>query len=175
MAGVRKIKSKALRAAVPQSREECTEFIARIGRLQRERKRIETEMNDELSAIRQKYEEMARPMAEEIRQLCVGVQVWCEANRASLTNNGKVKHANLASGEVRWRMRPPRVSLRGKENIIETFKKLGWTQFVRVKEDVNKDAVLADPERATKVPGVKVIQTEDFVIVPFETELEEVA
>lgn len=175
MAKTKRIKSEAALAAIPQSREEATEYIAEIGRLQRERERIQTAMNDELAAVKQRYEEQAKPLADEIASLSTGVQTWCEANRSTLTRHGKVKHANLASGEVKWRTRPPKVTLRGKDNIIETFRRLNLHRFIRIKEDVNKDAILAEPEVGGTVPGVSITQGEDFVIVPFETELEEVA
>jgi len=172
---VTKLKNDAIQYPVPQSRESCTEYIAKIGMLQRERKRIETAMNDAIAALKQQYEEQARPKADEIRALSAGVQVWCEANRMAITSNGKVKFANLAAGEIKWRMRPPRVTLRGKENIIETMKRLGLDRFLRVSVDVNKDALLAEPDVAATIPGVTIKQAEDFVIIPFETELEEVA
>lgn len=172
---ITKLKNNAVKYPVPQSREECTDYIAKIGRLQRDRKRIETAMNDAISAIKQQYEEEARPKADEIKSLSAGVQIWCEANRLSITNNGKVKFANLSAGEVKWRMRPPRVTLKGKDAIIETIKHLGLKRFLRIKEDVNKDAILAEPEKAEAIPGITIKQGEDFVIIPFETELEEVA
>lgn len=47
---------------------------------------------------------------------------------------------------------------------------------LRVKEEVNKEAMLAEPDVARTVAGVTVGSAgEDFVIKPFETELEEVA
>jgi len=172
---IRKIKSAAPRFAIPQSREDCTDYIARIGRAQRERERIQADMNDQLAAIRANYEEQARPHAETIKALSQGVQVWCDANREALTMGNKTKTANLASGEVRWRMRPPKVVIRGLEAVLEALKDLRLDRFVRVKEEVNKEAILADPEALKHVKGVSIDQGEDFVIVPFETELEEVA
>ncbi|MDW7643417.1 MAG: host-nuclease inhibitor Gam family protein [Desulfuromonadales bacterium] len=175
MAKAARVKAAATTHTVPQSREECTEYIAEIGRLQRQRQRIEADLNDQIAAIKQQFEEQARPLADDIRQLSGGVQMWCEANRMDLTRDGKVKFANLASGEVKWRMRPPRVSLRGTENIIDACKRLGLSRFVRIKEEINKEAMLAEPELAATLTGVTISQGEDFVIVPFETELEEVA
>jgi len=170
-----RIKAEAAKVPVPQTRDEAVENIAVIGRLQRQRARIEADMNDELSRVRQRFEEQAKPLADDIRRLTVGVQTWCEANRDALTQGGKVKFANLPSGEVKWRMRPPKVGLRGIETIIEACKKLGLARFVRQKEEVNKEAMLAEPEIAQTIAGVTITQGEDFVIVPFETELEEVA
>jgi len=170
-----KIKTAAAAVPVPQNREEATEYIAEIGRLQRERERIQAAMNDEIAAIKQRYEEQARPMGDRIRQLTEGVHTWCEANRAELTHGGKVKTANLSSGEVRWRVRPPRVNLRNIPGVIDALKSLKLTRFIRVKEEVNKEAILAEPEAVEHIKGISITQGEDFVIVPFETELEEVA
>lgn len=174
MKKITRIKAAAGPAA-PQTKDECVEAIAEIGRKQRERDRIQADMNDELAAIKQKYETLALPLADTIRVLTSGVQTWCEANRDALTNGGKVKFAALASGEIKWRMRPPSIRLKGADAIMELMRKLGLSRFIRVKEEVNKDALLAEPDVAKNIPGVTISQTEDFVIIPFETELEEVA
>jgi len=175
MARKTKIKTEALNLKVPQNRQEATEYIAEIGRLQRERERIQAAMNDEIAAIKQRYEEQARPMADDIRQLTDGIHTWCEANRQELTHGGKVKTANLSSGEVRWRVRPPKVNLRNIPGVIEALKSLKLIRFIRTKEEINKEAILAEPEAVEHIKGISITQGEDFVIVPFETELEEVA
>ena len=90
--------------AVPQTKDQVIEAIAKIGRHQRERTRLEAAMNDELAKVREAWERQAAPHLEAIRDLQQGVQTWCEANRDRLTQNGKVKFARLASGEVKWRM-----------------------------------------------------------------------
>jgi phage host-nuclease inhibitor protein Gam len=170
-----KIKQAASQHWIAQSRDEVVEAIAEIGRRQRERQRLEATMNDELAAIKQKYEEDAAPANEKIRELSKGVQAWCEANRAELTQAGKVKHANLPSGEVKWRMRPPSVAVRGVEAVIDLLKRMNLGRFVRSKEEINKEAILLEPDAVAQVPGIKITQAEDFVIVPFESQLEEVA
>jgi len=171
----KRIKTEAAAGPVPQSREEAAGFIAEIGRLQRERERIKAAMNDRLAELKQEHEESARVPAERIRELAAGVQIWAEANRLELTRRGQVKSARLASGEIKWRTRPPRVNLRGVEGVIAACRKLGLDRFVRVKEEVNKEAMLAEPDLAGTIAGVSITQGEDFVIVPFETDLEEVA
>jgi len=175
MAQPKRIKAAAAAYAVPQSKDQVNENIADIGRLQRERERLRADMNDEIAVIRERYESAALPLAEKIKRLSAGVQTWCEANRAELTGGGKVKYAMLAAGKINWRTRPPKVMLRGKEQIIAALKALGLQRFLRVSEDVNKEAMLADPETAKTITGVAIVQSEDFVITPYETELEEVA
>jgi len=182
---VSKIKQAAALFKIPQRKDETIEAIAEIGRRQRERQRLEAAMNDALAVVKQKFEEDAAPHNEAIRDLSKGVQAWCEANRAQLTQDGKVKYANLASGEIKWRMRPPKVVVRGAETVIELLKQLGLKMFLREKTEINKEAILAGavfqddkilaPTELRAVPGIKLEQAEDFVIIPFESQLEEVA
>lgn len=170
-----RIKQEAAPYPVPQTKDEAIEAIAEIGQRQRERIRIETAMNDELAKIRQGWEAQAAPHLEKIKQLSGGVQLWCEANRDLLTDGGKVKSARLASGDVKWRMRPPSVAIRAADVVIEFLKKAGLHRFIRAKEEVNKEAILCEPEAVAHIKGITITQKEDFVIVPFETELEEIA
>lgn len=170
-----RVKSRAIEDA-PQTKDEVAVQIALIGGKERERQIIEAQMNDELAAIREKYESKARPLAEEINQLFIGVQGWCEAHRDELTMNGKVKTHAFCSGEVKWRTRPPSVSLKNIEQVIEALKSLDLKRFIREKEEVNKEAILAEPEAVKGVRGITIKKDEeDFVIEPFKTELEQVA
>jgi phage host-nuclease inhibitor protein Gam len=160
---------------VPKTKDETIEAIAEIGRRQRERVRIETAMNDDLAKVREAWEKQAAPHTEAIKALSAGIQLWCELHRNDLTQDGKTKTAKLASGEVKWRLRPPSVTLRAVDNIIATLKQLGLDRFLRIKEEVNKEAILCEPETVQHIKGITITQKEDFVIVPFETELEEIA
>ncbi|MBS0212350.1 MAG: host-nuclease inhibitor Gam family protein [Proteobacteria bacterium] len=159
---------------VCQSREEAADAIARIGVAQRERDRIQAAMNDELAAVRASHEADAKPHAERIAELTRGVADWCAAHRASLTQDGKVKFHQFATGEVKWRLRPPSIAVRGVDAVIDTLRKLGLSRFLREKTEIDKEALLKEPDVARSVGGVSLSQKEDFVVVPAETQLEEV-
>jgi phage host-nuclease inhibitor protein Gam len=158
-----------------RSREEVDACIKQIGDAQRRREEIRTAMNEELAAVKARYEEQAAPHSAVIKELGEGVRIWCEANRAELTRDGKTKTARLQAGEIRWRLRPPSVSVRAAGLVIEALKRLGLDRFIRTKEEIDKDAILAEPGAVQDVKGISVVQGEDFVIVPFATELEEVS
>lgn len=170
-----RLKQDAVTVAVPQTQDEAVAAIAAIGRHQRERTRIEADMNDQLALIRQRFEVEAAPHLDKIRALQQGVQVWCEANRAALTDGGRVKHARLASGEVSWRLTPPRVLVRGVETVLAALRQKGLNHMVRTREEVNHDAVLLEPAAVAYIKGISISQREEFIIKPFETELEEVS
>ena len=168
-----RIKTEAAAVAF-QNREEVNEAIAQIGEAQRERARIEAAMNDELALIRARYEEQAAPHAAVIKEFRNGIQIWAEANRIELTREGRTKTVKLAAGEISWRTRPPRVLIRGEGIVLGALKSLGLDRFIRTKEEVDKNAILADPDAVNGVKGISLAQGEDFVIKPFATEIEEV-
>lgn len=166
-----RIKQAAASVTVPQTREQAAEAIREIGERQRELCRLTADMNDELAAVKERWETAADPHKQRIDALTEGVRIWSEANRDTLTQGGKVKTAALTTGEVQWRLRPPSVRITGQEAVLDLLRRLGLTRFIRTKEEVNKEAILNEPEAVAHVAGIAISQGEDFAIVPFEAEL----
>lgn len=165
---VKRIKSTAA-AYVPQNRDAVITDIKRIGDLQREASRLESIMNDAIAEITEKYAAKIAPLKTDVETLSKGVQGWCEANRDELTNGGKVKTANLVTGDVSWRVRPPSVNIRGVDTVMETLERLGLKRFIRKKQEINKEAILLEPKAVAGVAGITVKSgIEDFSIIPFE-------
>ncbi|CDF98173.1 Putative Bacteriophage Mu Gam like protein [Avibacterium paragallinarum JF4211] len=164
-----KLKSDTIRY---QTREEVEIAIKDIGDLQRELQRLATHQNDELAAITEKYAPKITALQEQMKPLQKAIEVWCEANRAELTQNGKTKTGSFNTGEVQWRQRPPSVSIRKADEVLARLRALGLTQFIRTKEEPNKEAMLAEPNIASTVTGITIkTAVEDFVIKPFEQEV----
>ena len=165
-----RLKTKA-QAYVPQTRNDAAADIRKIGDLQRRGARQLAAMNDAIAEITHIHQPLLEALAEQIKTLQEGVQGYCEAHRDELTDGGKVKTASLITGEVQWRQRPPSVSVRGAEAVIDTLKRLGLGKFVRTKEEVNKEAILNEPDEVRGVAGLNIVTgVEDFVITPFEQE-----
>ena len=95
-----RLKQAAAAIAIPQTREQVAAEIAEIGTLNRELARTQADMNDTLARVKEEFETIAEPRRQRINALTQGVQVWCEANRDTLTNGGKVKSAQLTTGEI---------------------------------------------------------------------------
>jgi len=172
MAKPKKLKSVA-QVVVAQSKEEAASMIRQIGDLQRALLRDQAKMNDLIAEITDEYKSKLSPLQEQIEQLQKGVQAYCEAHRDELTSGGKVKFANLVTGNVLWRQRPPSVRITGADAVIDTLKRLGLGMFVRTKEEVNKEAILNEPKVVNGVAGITIVSgVEDFVIEPFEQELD---
>jgi len=59
--------------------------------------------------------------------------------------------------------------VRGAESVLELLKVKGLERFIRTKEEVNKEAILNEPDAVEALPGVTINRDiEDFAIVPFE-------
>lgn len=163
-----RLKAKA-QIYVPQNKDDAAADIRKIGDIQRESLRTTAEMNDAIAVITHNYQPRLDALGEQIKTLQEGVQGYCEAHRDELTDGGRVKTANLVTGEVQWRQRPPSVSVRGAEAVIETLQRLGLSRFVRTKEEVAKDMILNEPDAVKGVAGITIVTgVEDFVITPFE-------
>jgi len=171
MAPKTRLKAKA-QIDVPQNDGEAAADIRQIGDMQREQARVQAEMNDAIAHITATYQPKLEAIGKQISGLQEGVQAFCEAHRDDLTNGGKVKTANLITGEIQWRQRPPSVRITGAESVIETLHRLGLDAFVRTKEEVNKEAILNEPDAVKGVAGISIVSgVEDFVITPFEQEV----
>jgi phage host-nuclease inhibitor protein Gam len=167
-----KLKAKA-QVYAPQTSADCAADIKKLGDLQRDFARMSADMNDEIAKITKHYQPKLESLTERVETLQKGVQTYCEAHRDELTNAGKVKTANFVTGEVQWRQRPPSVTVRGADAVIEALKRLGLSKFVRTKEEVNKEAILNEPDQVRGVAGISIVTgVEDFVISPFEAKAE---
>lgn len=171
---VKKSRIKSAAAAyTPQSREQVSNDIKKIGDLQRELIRTETRINDEIAVITSSNTPAIEALKAELDILQKGVQTWCEANRDEITGGGKTKTANLITGEVSWRTRPDSVVIKGSDAVIDALESFGLHHFIRVKEEINKEAILADKKAVEGIKGISVISgREVFAVTPFEQEIE---
>ncbi len=169
---MKKSRTKGANTPVPQSREEAAQFIHEIGMLQRQVARAEADMNDQIAAAKNRAEKETLGVRDTIDRLTEGLRTWCEANREALTENNKRKFADLGTGKVEWKFAPPKVSIRGVEDVIVRIKTLGLSIFLREKVEIDKEAMLKDPEKARLINGVTIgSDGENFYVEPFESEI----
>lgn len=164
-----RLKSNAMTMNV-QSQDQLIAAIARVGELQREQLRMTADADDRITDIRQALGHGIEPLTSEIDALRKAIHGFCEANRDRLTDGGKSKSAAFTTGEIQWRKRPPSVTVRAADAVIETLRKLGLGRFVREKSEVNKEAVLAEPDAVRGIAGLTINPgLEDFVVVPYDS------
>ena len=157
-----------------QHAEDAADFIKALGEKRRAILRIEHAMNDKVAELKQAFEERALPLKGEVSEIIAAVQAWAETNREELTQRGKIKTVKLTTGEFNWRTRPPKVGVRGKDKVIAALKGLGLTRFVRISEEIDREALLKEKNVATQIQGISISSAgEDFAISPYELEIED--
>lgn len=167
----KRAKTKAPALPVPQTRDEAADAIRRIGELQREIEALQVSAKEDVAAVNDRYAREITRRSDEVDCLTDGLRVWAEARKKELTNDGRTKTARLPTGEVSWRGRPPRVVVRAVEAVLMAIRERSLSQFLRVKEEIDKEAMLADPTLARSIPGVTIASAgEDFVVTPYPAE-----
>ena len=171
----RKVKAAGANIPIPQDDGEARSAIREVGELNREIMRMTAEMNDKVAVLQEEYGNRVAPLREAVGVKIDGLKMYCEVNRDRLTGGGKVKFARFATGQVSWRLRPAKVTIRGIDEVIAAIKAVGLGErFLRVKEEPNKEAMLEDRVTAGMIRGVSIgSDGEDFIVEPFETELQE--
>ncbi len=173
----------------PQSREECAVAIAEYGRVQADRQRTLDEMNEKIRAVTQDYEAELETFDESLKLRHLAIQTWCEANRVGLAEDNGVKYIQLTTGRVEWRKAPDKITAPNKpenlDTVLKMLKEKHLERFIRVKEEINKEAMLAEktpvPEEGSKpakpgllvlihgIPGLSLVQgKEEFHVKPLE-------
>lgn len=136
-------------------------------------KKKEAAMNEKIAQLQQKFSEEVNSMIEENGKLTGEIQAFCMANKQDFEKERTMK---LATGELGYRNNPPKVmQLNRKYSInttIELVKKIFKGEYLRVKEEIDKESILADYSSKelndTKLAsvGLKIDQGETFFIKP---------
>lgn len=161
-------KTKPAAIVLVTTRAEADEQLGVLGRAYRSKAAIEVEMQKAMQEATARFS----PRLEKITVLIEATERdltdWCEGHRAELLE-GESKTATIGVHQVQFRMKPPKVSLRDVEKVIENIKRLKFKNlFLRTKEEVNKEAMLAHPDKAERIPGVTVKRDEEEIVLsPF--------
>ena len=170
-----RMKTPAITVPAPQNIQEATALMRQLGELDSQIKRIEADLNDAIGALKEKAGTEVDPLKQRIKEITTAMQAWASANRNSLTEGGKRKSFQLATGWIMWRNRPPSVGVRGKESVIQVLLERGLERFLHTTYEINKEAILAAEDRVEITSQVRglTLKTgiEDFVLEPYKVEL----
>ena len=139
--------------------------------------RLKIDMDEELAAVKARYEVRAAPLQAELKSAFAGLEAFAAAHRKRLLGASGGKTVKMKAGELGWRNRPASVKFsKGLkiEDIVANIKAAGLRKFLRLSAEPNKEAMLADPKNAAKVEGVRIgSEGETFFVIPFGAELAE--
>jgi phage host-nuclease inhibitor protein Gam len=162
-----RIKSTPPRCEPPSTREEAEAVVREITVLKLAEQELKSEMDAEITAIKESYEARLCAVANTITPLVLEIEAWATAHQADF---GERKSLELLHGKIGWRITPPALKpLRGQTwaSVLELLRARGRTEFIRTTETVNKDALLAARETENlKQYGCRHVQEEEFFVEP---------
>ena len=164
-----RVKKEAI--PIPNSEAEAIRAVADIGRLQRQIEHIEGRLNDRIDKVKLDALEMISDPKAELEVALDGLFAYCQANREELMPPGR-KTISWPTGEISWRMTPPKVGIRDVKKVLAGLRQLGLSRFIRTKEEIDKEAILKDRDAVKPVKGIAITQCEEFVVKPSEVSCE---
>lgn len=149
------------------------ELLGEVAALTLEERAAKTAMDHELTAVRAKYEGALDTLQKQIGDKTALLESWAAANPGEFPKNRK--SIDLLHGTVGYRTGTPKLKALPKwtwDRVLEKLNQLAALAYIRTKEEVNKEAVLAAisdgsllPEQA-RLFGVVMVQDESFFVEP---------
>ena len=131
----------------------------------------EAEMNKQINRLKEEFDKKTARQRGIIDNILPDVEAFCIKNKLLFQ---KTKSLDFPSGKVGFRITPPKVSLLNRKynlkTALELIKRLFDGNYVRVKEEIDKDGILADysGKRLTDDQlagvGLKIDQDENFFV-----------
>ena len=163
----------ARKKIIPQSSftswEDVNEALRQIAEKQSVEEGVLAKNNEAEARRRKAVDEKINPLKAEIEKLEENMRLFCEENREDFGNK---KSKELNNGVVNFRTGTPKAkTIKGFtwKAVIEVIKRSDFVKrYIRIKEDVNKEAIIQDhttgeiDNETLKTLGVKVVQEETF-------------
>ena len=181
-------KTHSIAAKIPQTKKAAEVEMRKLGELRIQIEKIDTKLKEDSQRLIQAAKDEADPLIAKAKVLESGLMLYADAHRSELTDGNLSKRGKMLSGHFDWRKLPDKVSLRGVPAVIERIRAaikeasenedadraIKFKNFLRIKSEVNKDAMLADPTLAKSITGVTIkSEGERLEIVVYENSLED--
>lgn len=170
-----------LKTAAPRTREEMETLVGDIAALKIRERELKARMDADLKEVRDRYEGQLAGLSESIGAKMPAALAWADNNADDF---GKLRSIEMLHGTIGWRTNTPSLrTLSGWtwDRVLEKLLNIGAMTYVRTKQEVNKQALLADRDdlggEEFRKLGVRVVQEDEFFVEPkiTETQSREVA
>lgn len=160
------------------TRAKAEEILGEIAVLTLERNGATIQMDRELTAVRENYDAPIAAYGKQIAEKTALLEGWASANPEEFPKDRK--SIDMVHGTVGFRTGTPKLKTLFRktwEAVKETLKAFGLIQFVRGKEEVDKEKIIAAyqakeiGDNDLKKVGVAVVQDETFFVEPKLEEL----
>ena len=155
---------------VPQTDGEADELFRQLGSVMHRREGVKSVLNSQVEKLQREAAQQDDPLKLEQDKLVKQLATFAEANRSRLAHGKTIR---LSSGIFNWRLTPYKVNVSGGEaKLLDHLIKEGVRRCIRIKREINRDAMLLRPDDAAQLPGVSITRREELYIQPTELGVE---
>lgn len=146
--------------------------LAEIATIDRKVGEIEAQMNEAIDAAKARASQKSAPLRARRKELEDGVATFATLNKTEMFKDRK--SLDLGFGTIGFRLSTQIVQMSKitKDMTLERLRQFGIREGIRIKEDVNKEAMQGWPDERLEMVGLKRRTTDAFYI---EINREEVA
>ncbi|HOX30883.1 MAG TPA: host-nuclease inhibitor Gam family protein [Spirochaetales bacterium] len=143
-----------------QSLEDADRLLKEMCALETKIERIDSEGDKQIAEIKAKTAEQGKALRERVKELSASLKAYSDYNKSELFKDRK--SIDRSFGSFGYRKNPP--SITTAKDTVELLEKLGMSQYVRVKREVDKEALMGlDDETLATVNAVRKAKEEFFV------------
>ncbi|MBF0370678.1 MAG: host-nuclease inhibitor Gam family protein [Magnetococcales bacterium] len=153
MASRKRIKPKS--PVIVRDLEHANQVLGEIAHLKRNISAIETDMNQSIDRIKAAAEAFAAPRRSRLDALTAGLTAFAEYHKEGLFK--KKRSVDLAFGHLGFR-RSSEIKPKPRSKwalILNRIKELGYRDAIRIREDVNREALRDWPEERLAMVGAR--------------------
>ena len=147
---------------VPSSIAQADILVGELGNTQDKINEIEKELKEKIAGLKAEAEKKLQPLITK-RDAQINA-MFAFANPRKLQLTKEARSITLGSGVFGWRMTTPRVeTVQSDEETIALLKRTDNAEFVRIIEEVDRQALLA---KRPVIKGISYVQDDEFFVVP---------
>jgi len=163
--------------SIPQiaSIREADETLAEIARLAREINAIESTMNDAIDNAKAAARDAAAPLQLRIKTLGDALGAYATYHKADLFAKAKTISTNHGAYGFRKTTSLKPLAKLTWQSVMEKIQAAGRDGLLRVKTDINKEALRELPEPDMEALGVRLVSTDEFWYEIAQDQVEDVA
>ena len=168
----KRLKSAAL--VLPENLAQAAAVLGEIRKADSDIEILKARHDAKVAGLKAELAAKLAPLNALVKEQFNILKAWAAANRKQLLKGGS-KTYKLLTGRLSWRYDPVSCVVDDEAAAIAALKKAGLKRFIRVKEEVDKAAILADRKAVAGIEEISFKRVEQFVARANESDIEHIA
>ena len=155
----------AIRISAPTTLESADKLLGILDETQARLDKAEALADERIAKIKEALCEATEADRKMTGKIMDKLVIFASENRDLIERDG-VKTVTLTNGSLALRLTPPAVDVEDDEVMIELLKRMGLGRFIRTKEELDRELLLAERKNMPRVPGLSFSQKEKLSVQP---------